>query len=42
MNLGFCWVEERNPAPTISDFVGFHFVQPNLQIFYFFGVIKER
>ncbi len=27
MNLGVGWVEERNPTPTISDFVGFHFVQ---------------
>ncbi|WP_094344120.1 hypothetical protein [Nostoc sp. 'Peltigera membranacea cyanobiont' 232] len=42
MNLGVGWVEERNPTPTISGFVGFHFVQPNLPIFYFFGVIKER
>ncbi|MBN3905378.1 MAG: hypothetical protein HWQ35_11640 [Nostoc sp. NMS1] len=22
MNLGVGWVEERNPTPTISDFVG--------------------
>ena len=26
MNLGVGWVEERNPTPTISGFVGFHFV----------------
>jgi hypothetical protein len=42
MNLGVGWVEERNPTPTKSEIVGFHFVQPNLRIFYFFGVIKER
>ena len=24
MNLGVGWVEERNPTPTISGFVGFH------------------
>ncbi|WP_243458321.1 hypothetical protein [Nostoc sp. UIC 10630] len=28
---GVGWVEERNP--TFSGFVGFHSVQPNLQIF---------
>ncbi|QFS46454.1 hypothetical protein GXM_03935 [Nostoc sphaeroides CCNUC1] len=22
MNLGFCWVEERNPTPTKSEIVG--------------------
>ncbi|QFS49507.1 hypothetical protein GXM_07001 [Nostoc sphaeroides CCNUC1] len=22
LGVGFCWVEERNPTPTISDFVG--------------------
>ncbi|MEA5602803.1 hypothetical protein [Nostoc sp. UHCC 0252] len=30
--LGVGWVEERNPTPTISDFVGFHFVQPNPKV----------
>ncbi|MEA5600113.1 hypothetical protein [Nostoc sp. UHCC 0252] len=29
--LSVGWVEERNP--TFSGFVGFHSVQPNLQIF---------
>ncbi|QFS43323.1 hypothetical protein GXM_00796 [Nostoc sphaeroides CCNUC1] len=29
--FGVGWVEERNP--TFLGFVGFHFIQPNLQIF---------
>ncbi|MDR9896202.1 hypothetical protein G7B40_016770 [Aetokthonos hydrillicola Thurmond2011] len=35
-NVG--WVEERNPTHQSLVFVGFHFVQPNLPIFFIFFV----
>ncbi|MEH2169236.1 MAG: hypothetical protein V7K41_21770 [Nostoc sp.] len=35
INLDVGWVEERNPTPKDLRKVGFHFVQPNLHLFFF-------